>query len=140
MHLQTTDARQRPAAVGDDDADHDLVGTRRVGHARFHRVEVAAHEGGVLVTERHVDGGAEAAALVGRRHERGTFFDGLAQRRAELRVQDRGGVFQLAGFDRRIGAGFTEIMVAVAVTDSGRPLPRVGGLTKAEIKGEDGLR
>jgi len=33
-----------------------------------------------------------------------------------------------------------EIMVAVAVTDSGRPLPRVGGLTLAEIKGEDGLR
>src|SRR5450432_301351 len=33
-----------------------------------------------------------------------------------------------------------EIMVAVAVTDSGRPLPRVGGLTKKEIKGEDGLR
>ena len=33
-----------------------------------------------------------------------------------------------------------EIMVAVAVTDSGRPLPRVGGLAKGEIKGEDGLR
>ena len=33
-----------------------------------------------------------------------------------------------------------EIVVAVAVTDSGRPLPRVGGLTKGEIKGEDGLR
>ena len=33
-----------------------------------------------------------------------------------------------------------EIMVAVAVTDSGRPLARVGGLTIAEIKGEDGLR
>ncbi|MGL4262237.1 MAG: amino acid synthesis family protein [Afipia sp.] len=33
-----------------------------------------------------------------------------------------------------------EIMVAVAVTDSGRPLPRVGGLTIDEIKGEDGLR
>ena len=33
-----------------------------------------------------------------------------------------------------------EIMVAVAVTDSGRPLPRVGGLKKQEIKGEDGLR
>ncbi len=33
-----------------------------------------------------------------------------------------------------------EIMVAVAVTDSGRPLPRVGGLSKNEIKGEDGLR
>jgi len=33
-----------------------------------------------------------------------------------------------------------EIMVAVAVTDSGRPLPRVGGLKLSEIKGEDGLR
>src|SRR5437764_3465482 len=33
-----------------------------------------------------------------------------------------------------------EIMVAVAITDSGRPLPRVGGLTVQEIKGEDGLR
>jgi hypothetical protein len=33
-----------------------------------------------------------------------------------------------------------EILVAIAVTDSGRPLPRVGGLTKAQIKGEDGLR
>jgi hypothetical protein len=33
-----------------------------------------------------------------------------------------------------------EIMVAVAVTDSGRPLPRVGGLTKFQVKGEDGLR
>lgn len=33
-----------------------------------------------------------------------------------------------------------EIMVAVAVTDSGRPLPRVGGLTASEAKGEDGLR
>ena len=33
-----------------------------------------------------------------------------------------------------------EIVVAVAVTDSGRPLPRVGGLQASEIKGEDGLR
>lgn len=33
-----------------------------------------------------------------------------------------------------------EIMVAVAVTDSGRPLARVGGLHKSEIKGQDGLR
>jgi len=34
----------------------------------------------------------------------------------------------------------SEILVAIAVTDSGRPLPRVGGLTKDQIKGEDGLR
>ena len=33
-----------------------------------------------------------------------------------------------------------EIMVAVAVTDSGRPLARVGGLKAAEIEGVDGLR
>ena len=33
-----------------------------------------------------------------------------------------------------------EIMVAVAVTDSGRPLPRVGGLTVDEVEGKDGLR
>ncbi|MDQ6638230.1 MAG: amino acid synthesis family protein [Pseudomonadota bacterium] len=33
-----------------------------------------------------------------------------------------------------------EIVVAVAVTDSGRPLARIGGLQAADIKGEDGLR
>ena len=33
-----------------------------------------------------------------------------------------------------------EIVVAIAVTDSGRPLARVGGLQQHEIKGEDGLR
>ena len=33
-----------------------------------------------------------------------------------------------------------EIMVAVAVTDSGRPLPRVGGLAADEAVGKDGLR
>ena len=33
-----------------------------------------------------------------------------------------------------------EIMVAVAVTDSGRPLPRVGGLTADQAEGKDGLR
>lgn len=33
-----------------------------------------------------------------------------------------------------------EILVAVVVTDSGRPMPRVGGLAKNEIVGKDGLR
>ncbi len=33
-----------------------------------------------------------------------------------------------------------EIVVAVVVTDSGRPLPRIGGLQLHEIKGQDGLR
>jgi hypothetical protein len=33
-----------------------------------------------------------------------------------------------------------EIVVAIAVTDSGRPLARVGGLQAHEIQGQDGLR
>jgi len=33
-----------------------------------------------------------------------------------------------------------EIVVAVVVTDSGRPLPRIGGLQVHEIVGQDGLR
>lgn len=33
-----------------------------------------------------------------------------------------------------------EIMVAIAVTDSGRPLARVGGLKASEVEGKDGLR
>lgn len=33
-----------------------------------------------------------------------------------------------------------EIMVAVVVTDSGRPLPRVGGLEHKDAEGKDGLR
>ena len=33
-----------------------------------------------------------------------------------------------------------EILVAVAVADSGRPLPRVGGLTHEDAVGTDGLR
>jgi hypothetical protein len=46
------------------------------------------------------------------------------------------------GMEVRVGDAprAREIMVAVAVTDSGRPLPRVGGLAKDQIKGEDGLR
>ena len=33
-----------------------------------------------------------------------------------------------------------EIVVAVVVTDSGRPLPRIGGLATSDIIGKDGLR
>ena len=33
-----------------------------------------------------------------------------------------------------------EILVAIAITDSGRPLPRVGGLNAEEAEGKDGLR
>jgi hypothetical protein len=33
-----------------------------------------------------------------------------------------------------------EIVVAIVVTDAGRPRPRVGGLAKDQIEGKDGLR
>lgn len=33
-----------------------------------------------------------------------------------------------------------EIVVAITITNGGRPHPRIGGLQKSEIKGEDGLR
>ena len=33
-----------------------------------------------------------------------------------------------------------EILVAIAITDSGRPLPRIGGLTHQEVQGKNGLR
>ena len=33
-----------------------------------------------------------------------------------------------------------EIVVAVVVTDSGRPVPRIGGLTVDQVEGKDGLR
>ena len=33
-----------------------------------------------------------------------------------------------------------ELVLIVVVTDSGRPLPRIGGLKKEDVKGEDGLR
>lgn len=46
------------------------------------------------------------------------------------------------GIEVRLNDGprANEIMVAVAVTDSGRPLPRVGGLTADQAEGKDGLR
>jgi hypothetical protein len=33
-----------------------------------------------------------------------------------------------------------ELVIAVALSDGGRPHPRIGGLAKDEVKGEDGLR
>ena len=46
------------------------------------------------------------------------------------------------GMDVRIGDAprANEIMIAIVVTNSGRPLPRVGGLKKEDIIGDDGLR
>src|SRR5580693_7455827 len=67
---QSADPRQRPAAVGDRDRDHDLVGARRVVDLHFHAVEMAAHEGRVLVAERNIECRSRAAALFRRWNQR----------------------------------------------------------------------
>src|ERR1700761_8335596 len=69
-HLQAADARQRPPRRRHRDGHDDFVRTRRVRHARFDRIEMAAHEGGVFMAERHVDRGAERAHLLRRRDQR----------------------------------------------------------------------
>ena len=88
-------------------------------------LRAAVERGAALVPSAKKIGGLGAAIDVPLGHKDAAFvrshFDAV-----ELRIPDapRG----------------DEIVVAVAVTDSGRPLPRVGGLQKNEIKGEDGLR
>jgi hypothetical protein len=85
----------------------------------------AVEKGAALVPSAKKMGGMGAAIDVPLGHKDAAFvrshFDAM-----EIRVPDA----------PRAG----EIVVAVVVTDSGRPLPRIGGLTKGEIKGEDGLR
>src|SRR6185312_1494460 len=67
---QSPDARQWPAAVGDRYRHHDLVGARRIVDLHFHPVEMAAHEGRVLVAKRNVERGPRPAALLRRGDQR----------------------------------------------------------------------
>src|SRR5689334_15819981 len=69
-HRQSANPRQRPPAVGDRDRDHDLVGARRVVDLYFHAVEMAAHEGCVLVPKRNVERRAGPRTLLRRRDQR----------------------------------------------------------------------
>jgi hypothetical protein len=85
----------------------------------------AVEKGAALIPSAKKMGGPGTAIDVPLGHKNAAFvrshFDAM-----EVRVPDapRGG----------------EIVVALAVTDSGRPRPRVGGLTKNEVVGKDGLR
>lgn len=85
----------------------------------------AVEKGAALVPSAKKRGGMGAAIDVPLGHKDAAFvrshFDAM-----EIRVPDA---------PRR-----DEIVVAVVVTDSGRPLPRIGGLTVAEVVGKDGLR
>ena len=88
-------------------------------------VRKALGKGAALIPSSKKRGGPGTSLDVPLGHKDAAFvrshFDGM-----EVRINDA----------PRAG----EIMVAIAVTDSGRPLPRVGGLRKDEIKGDDGLR
>lgn len=85
----------------------------------------AVHKGAALVPSAKKMGGIGTAIDVPLGHKDAAFvrshFDAM-----EVRLADA----------PRAG----EILVAVVLTDSGRPLARIGGLSVAEIKGEDGLR
>ena len=85
----------------------------------------AVHKGAALVPSSKKRGGPGQDLDIPLGHKDAAYvrshFDGI-----EIRVSDA----------PRAG----EILVAIAVTDSGRPLPRVGGLRHDEAKGEDGLR
>jgi Amino acid synthesis len=82
-------------------------------------------KGAALIPSSKKRGGSGVALDIPLGHKDAAFvrshFDGM-----EIRVND--------------APRPNEILVVIAVTDSGRPLPRVGGLTKDQIKGEDGLR
>ena len=85
----------------------------------------AVERGAALVPSAKKRGGMGCAIDVPLGHKDAAFvrshFDAM-----EIRVHDA---------PRR-----NEIVVAVVVTDSGRPLPRIGGLATDEIEGKDGLR
>ena len=85
----------------------------------------AVEKGAALVPSAKKRGGMGSAIDVPLGHKDAAFvrshFDAM-----EVRVPDA---------PRR-----DEIVVAVVVTDSGRPLPRIGGLAVADIVGKDGLR
>lgn len=88
-------------------------------------LRAAVEKGAALVPSAKKRGGMGAAIDVPLGHKDAAFvrshFDAM-----EIRVPDA---------PRR-----NEIVVAVVVTDSGRPQPRIGGLAAGEVVGADGLR
>ena len=88
-------------------------------------LRVAVSKGAALVPSAKKQGGMGTAVDVPLGHKDAAFvrshFDAM-----EARIAD--------------APRANEIVVAVVVTDSGRPLPRIGGLQTLEIKGRDGLR
>ena len=113
----------KAAAVGEDG---ELEHAAAILHPKLGTpVRKVLGKGAALIPSSKKRGGLGVALDIPLGHKDAAFvrshFDGM-----EVRIND--------------APRANEIMVAVAVTDSGRPLARVGGLKKEEIKGEDGLR
>ncbi len=113
----------KAAIVGEDG---ELEHAAAILHPRLGKpLRAAVEKGAALVPSSKKRGGPGAAIDVPLGHKDAAFvrshFDAM-----EIRVHDA---------PRR-----DEIVVAVVVTDSGRPLPRIGGLTVDQIEGKDGLR
>lgn len=113
----------KAAIVGEDG---ELEHAAALLHPKFGApLRVAVERGAALIPSAKKRGGMGTAIDVPLGHKDAAYvrshFDAM-----EIRVPDA---------PRR-----DEIVVAVVVTDSGRPLPRIGGLAAHEIEGKDGLR
>jgi hypothetical protein len=113
----------KAAIVGEDG---ELEHAAAILHPRLGKpLRAAVEKGAALVPSAKKRGGPGTPIDVPLGHKDAAFvrshFDAM-----EIRVHDA----------PRAG----EIVVAVVVTDSGRPLPRIGGLTVDQIEGKDGLR
>lgn len=112
------------AAIVGEDGELEHAGA--ILHPRLGKpLRAAVEKGAALVPSSKKRGGPGTPIDVPLGHKDAAFvrshFDAM-----EIRVPDA---------PRR-----DEIVVAVVVTDSGRPLPRIGGLTVDQIEGKDGLR
>jgi hypothetical protein len=120
---QRVESYGKAAAVGEDgELEHAAAILHPKLGAPFRKV---LGKGAALIPSSKKRGGLSTSLDVPLGHKDAAFvrshFDGM-----EVRIND--------------APRANEIIVAVAVTSGGRPLPRVGGLKASEIKGEDGLR
>ncbi len=112
------------AAIVGEDGELEHAGA--ILHPRLGKpLRAAVEKGAALVPSAKTRGGPGTPIDVPLGHKDAAFvrshFDAM-----EIRVVD--------------APRAAEIVVAVVVTDSGRPLPRIGGLTVGQIEGKDGLR
>ncbi|HYZ64179.1 MAG TPA: amino acid synthesis family protein [Acetobacteraceae bacterium] len=113
----------KAAIVGEDG---ELEHAAAILHPSFGApLRQAVERGAALIPSAKKRGGMGAAIDVPLGHKDAAFvrshFDAMEVRLADAPRRD-------------------EILVAVVVTDSGRPLPRIGGLQAHAIEGRDGLR